>query len=224
MTIEQQLRDLFAADAAAAPSADRLLDGTLRRVRRRRVRTAWGGGAAVGVLATVLALAVTFQTPAREPDIAWPTAAGTVPAGKAGQPLAGNALASCVTEYSPAEVARRDVAFDGTVVGIGPAVTNREREGALSGLVGVTLQVNRWFKGGEVDTVVVDMPAPAEDGGGVHRRAGAPEYGVGTRLLVSGASRWGSSDPLSDVIAWDCGGFTRYFSPDVAAQWAAATG
>lgn len=46
-------------------------------------------------------------------------------------------------------------------------------------------------------------------------------YGVGTRLLVSGGPRWGGP-PLRDAIAWGCG-FTRYYDPQTAADWAAAT-
>ncbi len=35
MSTEEQIKELFAADAAAAPAATGLLDGTMHRVRRR---------------------------------------------------------------------------------------------------------------------------------------------------------------------------------------------
>lgn len=151
-----------------------------------------------------------------------PNPVATVPHDKAGQTLDEGGGRSCVYAYSPDEVAARtDFAFDGTVVAIGAGQSNRGDSGDLTGLAGVTLSVNEWFHGGSQDTVAVDLPAPARSVLGV-RISGGPEYEVGTRLLVSGAARWGGDDPLASAIAWSCGGFTRHYSVDDAAAWAAA--
>ena len=113
--------------------------------------------------------------------------------------------------YSPEAIAEHlDFAFDGTVVDTGAARSNRGGGGQLD-LVGVTFRIDRWFKGGTAPTVVVDMNSPAVD--------------RGTRLLVSGAARWGGDDPTTDAIAWEgCGGFTRYYDADLAATWEATIG
>jgi hypothetical protein len=226
MSTEQQLRDLFHTDAAAAPEAEHLLDGALAKVRHRR-RTRVGLFSLAGITATIaLVLVVTgaFDSIKMPPFTAAPAPSiGNVPSGRAGQPVPGNAAASCVYDYSPAAIAAHaDFAFDGTVTAIGPARSNRGDAGDLTGLAGVTLHVNQWFKGGSAESVVVDMPTPAnattgEDSGG------APGYGLGTRLLVSGAARWGGTDPLKSAIAWwGCGGFTRYYSSALATSWASA--
>lgn len=147
--------------------------------------------------------------------------AATDPAAGAGVELTGQSTASCVHGYSPAAVARHaGFAFDGTVIAIGDPRSNREGSGGPYALAGVTLRINEWFRGGDSATVVVDMPVPTTalpDG------EGSPEYGIGTRLLVSGAARWGGDDPFGAAIAWwGCGGFTQYYSAEVAAEWAAA--
>lgn len=107
-------------------------------------------------------------------------------------------------------MARRSFAFDGTVVAIGPALSNRATP-PLAGqplagpplpLAGVTFRVNTWFRGGTGPTVTVDMQAPATVSSDP-----LPAYGVGTRLLVSGEPRWGGA-PLNAAIAWGRG-FTR---------------
>lgn len=51
--------------------------------------------------------------------------------------------------------------------------------------------------------------------------SGKPAYEVGTRLLVSGESRWGE-EILRDGLAWGCG-FTRHHDADMASLWADAT-
>ncbi|GAA4810410.1 hypothetical protein GCM10025786_13440 [Nocardioides caeni] len=115
---------------------------------------------------------------------------------------------SCVEEYSPAAVNGRGFAFDGTVVEVGPGTTDRPGKGRLN-YAGVTFAVETWFVGGSGPTVSVDMAAP-ESG-----------WETGTRLLVSGESRYGEG-VMEDGIAWMCG-FTRYHDEDTAAAWAAAT-
>ncbi|MFE9205609.1 hypothetical protein [Micromonospora sp. NPDC007230] len=220
-TTEQQLRDLFAADAARAPRASGLADGALRKVRhRRRVRTAWVSGVAVSAVSLVVAGGMAVPR-SDSPSIGAPSVVPTF--GRAGEPVPGEEAAiSCVVEYSLPEVAKRAFSFDGTVIAIGPA---RERPGSVPFGVGVTLRVHQWFRGGTSDTVTVNMPAPqfAATDDGLHNNFGSPTYGVGTRLLVSGEPRWGG-EPLDYPIAWwGCGGFTRYYSPQVAAAWERAT-
>jgi hypothetical protein len=113
MSTEEQLRDLFAADAERAPAAVGLVEGARRRVRRRRARLAGASGLAAVALTDVL----------------------VVPrfAGHPGQTATGTS-ASCAFGYSPAEVAAHaEVALDGTVVAIGPRRERGERRGGHAG-------------------------------------------------------------------------------------------
>jgi hypothetical protein len=222
---EQQLRDLFAADAAAAPQEDDLVDGALRKVRHhRRVRRAGIAGlvAAVAAIGIGLANGVSGHE-AQRPLVAAPShSAGQVPlptTGAATTPPGGGSSVStsCIEGYSPAALAGSSFAFDGTVTAIGPALSNRP--GVALPLVGVTFRVNQWFRGGSGPTVTVDMdPSPTANSSS---DSSVPAYAVGTRLLVSGAPRWGGA-PLDAAIAWGCG-FTRSYDPQTAAEWAAAT-
>ncbi|TYP83824.1 hypothetical protein [Blastococcus xanthinilyticus] len=135
-------------------------------------------------------------------------------AGRTG-PLADTATNSCALEYGPAAVGRLDFAFAGAVVDIGPAVTTRSGlPGPPEDLVGVTFAVEEWFSGGSGDTVTVDLPAPYDPASG--SSTPGPVYGVGSRLLVSGADRW--EGPPREPIAWLCG-FTRYYDEETAASW-----
>lgn len=148
--------------------------------------------------------------------------AGADPTVRAGVELTGQSTASCVHGYSPEAVARdANFAFDGTVIAVGDPRSNREGSGGPYVLAGVTLRINEWFRGGDSATAVVDMPASTAS---LPDGEGSPEYyGIGTRLLVSGAARWSGDDPLGAAIAWwGCGGFTQYYSAEVAAEWAAA--
>lgn len=128
-------------------------------------------------------------------------------------PTAGTA--SCHEVYSLDSVGRRAFAFDGTVVGIGRAISGGQYPAAS----GVTFKVNEWFKGGGSgqDRVVVDLAKAARlvDTQGEERLS----YGVGTRLLVSGEPRWGGK-PLDKPFAFGCG-FTRYFLESEAGEWRA---
>jgi hypothetical protein len=130
----------------------------------------------------------------------------------------GPATARCVEEYSPATLANRTFAFDGTVMAIGPAGTNKPGKGDLDAAA-VAFTVNEWFAGGTAPTVTVDLMSPASNIVGDV----TPAYEEGTRLLVSGEPRWGG-EMLDDAIAWTCGGFTRYYESPVAAEWRSATG
>ncbi|WP_346621078.1 hypothetical protein [Blastococcus montanus] len=129
-------------------------------------------------------------------------------------PLADGAAASCAVAYSPDAVRDRDFAFDGVVLGIGPSVTDRSDTPGPA-LVGVTFAVQEWFFGGDGATVTVDLPPPATDG--ASSSVDGPVYGTGSRLLVSGESRWDGA-PLEEPIAWMCG-FTRYYDEETAAAW-----
>ncbi len=222
MSTEQQLAELFDEQAERAPAPGSLLDGALRQVRRRRRRVAAGiGGAALlagAVLAGGLALG-DGGTP-----VAIPTPQGTVPPGKAGSAveIAGTSL-SCVYEYSPTRIATTlDFAFDGTVVSIGDPVSQRPGDPEPWDYVGVTFRVNEWFKGGSgPTTITVDAPAPGQRS--VEGQGSPSAYAPGTRLLVSGMSRWGGGDSLAYPIAWfGCGGFTRYYRDAVAESWRAS--
>ncbi|MGY1723918.1 hypothetical protein [Blastococcus sp. SYSU DS0533] len=140
--------------------------------------------------------------------------AGDPTAGRTG-PLDSTPTSSCAVEYSPAALSKQEFAFAGAVVDIGPAVTTRPgAPGPPEDLVGVTFAVQEWFSGGSGETVTVDLPAPYDPVAG--SSTPGPVYGVGSRLLVSGADRWEGS-PL-EPIAWLCG-FTRYYDEETAAAW-----
>ena len=126
-----------------------------------------------------------------------------------------NSAASCVEGYSPTTLRNRAFAFDGTIVTIGPAGTNKPDKGALP-TASVRFTVNEWFKGGTEDTATVDLMSPNSIAGD-----DTPLYEEGTRMLVSGEPRWGGQ-PLNDAIAWSCGGFTSYYEAEVADEWRAA--
>ena len=222
---EQELRELFAADAEAAPDDVDLIGGALRRVRHhRRVRLA-GAAVLVGVVFAIAAIAAAgaagdwpqpspIATPSDPAGQTAPHGAGSASVPPGAGPLGGGTAADCVESYSPEAVAGRSFAFDGTVTAIGPARSNRADVELPR--VGVTFQVNEWFRGGSGESVTVDMEAPASTS-----NDSLPAYGVGSRLLVSGEPRWGGA-PLDDAIAWSCG-FTRYYDAETAAAWEAAT-
>lgn len=228
---EQQLRDLFDADAAAAPEGLDLGAAARHRVRRRRrIQAAWISAAATAAIVTAVG-AFVLDRPTGQPQAQ--TSSGTsvahsptsppitanLPSGRVpGGPLADTNPAQCVKEYSPTTLAENAFAFDGTVTSIGRGRTDRPST-EDSGLRSVTFQVNEWFKGGAGATAVVDMNDPLLSGPGIDERL--PAYQVGSRLLVTGMPRWGGA-PLENAIAWGCG-FTRYYSPEMAAQWATAT-
>lgn len=130
-------------------------------------------------------------------------------------PLPDGGAASCVETYTPRAVAKRAFAFDGVVVEVGPSVSDRGDEGDL-GLPGVTFEVREWFSGGRGDdTVTVDVQPPTT--GSDNPSDPGYAYGRGSRLLVSGESRWGGAS-LESPIAWACG-FSRYYDPETAKAW-----
>ncbi|RKR86667.1 hypothetical protein BDK92_0917 [Micromonospora pisi] len=117
--------------------------------------------------------------------------------------------ASCVEQYSPQTVAARPFAFDGTVLSIAERSSARVESDPY---VSVTFTVTRWFRGGHGDRVTVAMFPPD-----VHTSVGNASYTIGSRLLVSGADRWGNAQ-LSNPIAWACG-FTRWYNQADAQVW-----
>ena len=218
---EQQLRDLLAAEAAAVPPAVGLADGALRRVRRRRrvLATCVTGVATVAAVTVgVLVAGGPGQPQQPSPAVASAGPASEESATGAETPAAvtAGAAADCVEAYSPTAVAGRAFAFDGTVTEVGPPRT--DRPGGEIDLAAVTFRVHTWFRGGIGDSVTVDMD---RSGGISSIEPAMPAYEIGTRLLVSGESRWGG-EPLEDPIAWSCG-FTRPYDARTAAEWAAAT-
>jgi hypothetical protein len=74
--------------------------------------------------------------------------------------------------------------------------------------------VGAGFSGGRGSTVTVDLP-PSRTGLAEASEVG-PRYAPGSRLLVSGESRWGGA-PLTDPIAYTCG-FTRPYD-STATSW-----
>jgi hypothetical protein len=226
---EDLVREVFAADAAAAPEPAALTDLVVRRVRRRRRVQAAGAVVAAAAAVGAVLMAGPWQSGPR-PLAALPavtsaaTASSTVPApvtppGRPGEPSGGGSSLSdsCVAAYSPAAVAGAPFAFDGTVLAIGSARSNRP--GVELPLSGVTFRVHQWFRGGHGSTVVVDLDTVRPPN--VLSEPSVAPYRVGTRLLVSGAPRWGGR-PLDAAIAWPCG-FTRPYDAQTAAAWAAAT-
>lgn len=207
---EQQLRELFATEAAAAPHAMGLAEGARRRVRRRR--SAQGGWVAGGVAAVIAVGVFGVGMPDRDvPDP--PSVAAPGPALQG--PLKGGPLNSCVREFTPAMLPKMKggFAFDGTVATIS-ATYRRPKEPLPE--VAVTLRVNEWFRGTGGDTAVVAMFPPAV----YVSSSTVPSYQVGTRLLVSGSTR--SGEVTHERRAWHCG-YTRYYDPSTAAAWAAVT-
>lgn len=118
--------------------------------------------------------AATDDTPAGDPD-----------------PLdAGGASARCVEQYDLDRVARREVAFAGTLESI-------DGDDA-------TFEVERWYRGGEGDAVTLGGAGVLTGLTSVSEHAFAP----GDRVLVSG----------DGGFAWPCG-FTQAYDDAVAADW-----
>lgn len=212
---EQQLRDLFAADAAAAPSAAGLVEGALRKARRtRRVRVAGASGLLVAAgLVSSLVLTDAGGADPEAPPAASPSGAvagtPTTGAGPTGE-LPSARIGDCVVVYSPEALAETRFAIDGTVVAIGPE--RPLEEGLPMSVVDVTFQVHEWFRGGAGETATVQMYPPT-----VYTAEGLQSvYEVGSRLLVAGGA-----SPDAELVAWSCG-FTRYSDPGTAAEWAGA--
>lgn len=122
---------------------------------------------------------------------------------------------SCVESYGLTSLKGRDFAFDGTVSGIAAIQPPQAETDARAGYLAVAFIVHEWFRGGDQATVSVDM-MPGSMQGVTSFPAGA-NFGVGTRLLVSGEPRFGGG-PLQAPVAWPCG-FTRQFDQVTAVAW-----
>lgn len=143
---------------------------------------------------------------------------GSAPQGPS-EPLKTPPLASCVATYSTKTLLDRTFAFDGVVMSVG-VVANPGGFGDGPSYVPVSFAVQQWFRGGGSRGVVVKMLSPLASGGSGEVD---PVWGVGSRLLISGESLSGGSDPLSDPVAWYCG-FSRTYDRDTASAWALALG
>jgi hypothetical protein len=113
----------------------------------------------------------------------------------------GAALGSCVERYSPATLAKRSFAFDGTVKSSAKSTTE-------TGADTVTFTVNHWYKGGSATEVTLKTYGL----GGV-TSAGSISGRAGEHMLVTG-----EEDNL-----WTCG-FTQPYSDAGAAEWNATFG
>jgi hypothetical protein len=116
--------------------------------------------------------------------------------------------------FTPAQLPGTGFAFDGTVTAIGD-LDPGWREPVPE--VAVTFQVHDWFRGGGGDTVVIGMVPP----GALAIDSTITTYQVGTRLLVSGSA--GAGHGPNHLRGWGGCGHTRYYDPQEALQWAAAT-
>jgi hypothetical protein len=159
-----------------------------RRLQGRRVLLLAGAAAAVialGVSAAVFLGADEVPAPVPRPD----------DGGRTG------VQASCVEPFTgPGSLRAREYALDGKIVGIEvPAEGESDEEPTQPTLV--TLQVGRWFKGGEGDRVTLktySRPGVVTSAGG-----GFP-LEEGARVLISGDG---------DFI-WECGGYSVPHTPE----------
>lgn len=111
----------------------------------------------------------------------------------------GSAFASCI-QFTVETLGLAPIAFDGTVSGI---------DGDE-----VTFDVERWYRGGEGDTVVVSAKSLID---------GAPELegGVG---FVEGRRYLVSADDVTGPIVPAICGFTVEYNDEMAANWESAFG
>jgi len=243
--LRNQLRDA-ASTIADSPHLPGSLRDRIHRRNANKNRLVAGVAAAVTLPAAAVAIAqtrrvhdaaevtldpvaTTWTLPADTP--AATTAAMSIPPattapvvtfpawdGSPSMPLAGPSQMSCVTGYTLDHLAERGFAFDGTVVAIEPpAIAGTLPGGELDPLpfVNATFEVHEWFKAGDstITTMTVAMPPPDD----TSAPNGAAWWGVGSRLLVTGESRWGT-DPLDGPVAWMCG-FSRTYDPATANAW-----
>lgn len=119
-------------------------------------------------------------------------------AGGSGRAL-GSAFASCI-QFSVDTLALAPIAFDGTVSGI---------DGDK-----VTFDVERWYRGGDGDTVTVAAQSLID---GAPELEGGVGFVHGQRYLVSGDDQTG---PIVPAIC----GFTVEYSDEMVGNWASAFG
>lgn len=117
---------------------------------------------------------------------------------------AGISTTSCLEPFSEEALAERSWAFDGMVVSVEPTT---EREKLEGGATSVTFAVNRWYTGGQGDTVTVktyNTPATVSS-------TGEADSSIGARILASGDEHY----------LWGCG-FSMPFNEQNAAIFAGA--
>ncbi len=196
MNEHSELDPLDALRAANPVGADQLPSASLARIRARvsedvmntttlrRARPARLLGAGIGVAAAAaLALALLLGGRNGAPAVVPGSSDGTT-------------SAACVEQYSPASLANRAFAFDGTVT-------------AVSGEK-VTFAVNTAYRGAVGDRITLDAPGMT---GTAITSAGGANLAVGERYLVAGDA----------TFVWACG-FTQPYDEDVAADWSEALG
>ena len=187
-----------------APSADspeaRALFEEITMVEQSGVEAPAGGGRrrfglVAAAAAVVLVAGIGFALARNGDD---PGGQQATPDGGAQVPVSpgGPSSASCVEVYDLTTLARRQVAFDGTVA---------EVEGD-----NVTFTVGRWYRGGTAPSVTLQGAAVLS---GLTSAGSSTGLAPGTRLLVAG----------DGGFAWACG-FTQPFDPAVAAEWERAFG
>lgn len=211
---EQQLRDLFAADAAGAPRAGGLAALALHTAQRRRRARATRAALLVAAVVAVSGFAAVWSPlGSGSSPAAAPTGVGALP-GDAAADCQGYSLVGLAGNLTQDDA----FAFDGTVTAVEPGV-DRGPERSRGQAV-VTFRVHSWYSGGSGSTVDVFFPDPGYD------LDSTASYGIGTRLLVSGvlaAARQSGAVTATDDMGYfgsSCG-FTRYHDDATAAEWAA---
>ncbi|MFF1821862.1 hypothetical protein ACFVWG_31445 [Kribbella sp. NPDC058245] len=206
-----------------AHAAQRVQKTAVRSTRRNTVRhrvltpvlAATGTAAVIGVVALQQSGTPTANPAGGGSTSAAPaTATQPTPARTTGKPLgpAENSANSCAFAYGPAELAKADFAFDGTVVS---AVPNPYRE-AMPRTWTVTFTVHEWFRPstGGTQTKALLWAGP----GGRVQVSDHESYEIGDRLLISGRTDTGVTEPLIPPHAWGCG-FSRTYDEATAATW-----
>lgn len=204
---DDELARLHAADpveraslpSASDPTARALFERiimsepeTTTTARNTRARLLFAAAATVVVVLAVGAVALTRgdDGPKRIAVTTTTSTADTV-----GGPITpgGPSAGSCVATYGPSTLAKRQVAFDGTVTRVAGDQ--------------ITFAVNRWYRGGSGAATTV---AGASTLGGLTSAGPGLNLEPGSRLLVAG----------DGGFAWSCG-FTQAYDAAVAQQWAA---
>ena len=108
-----------------------------------------------------------------------------------------SSAASCVEEFTVANLAKRSWAFDGTVIEVIPP-KDEESENPDDIVTTVRFKVNRWYRGGRGGTfsaLTYESPGSVSSVGGV-------DTAIGARILASG----------EDKYLWACG-FSKVYTP-----------
>jgi hypothetical protein len=183
---EELVRSITSGERAPTVSPARPAGGWLHGRRALLLAGAAAAVIALGVSAAVFLGADEVPAPVPRPDDRGET----------------GVQASCVEPFTgPESLRAREFALDGTIVGIEVPVEGDGED--LGEPTLVTLQVGRWFKGGESDRVTLktySRPGVVTSAGG-----GFP-LEEGARVLVSG----------DGGFIWDCGGYSVPYTPENA--------